>query len=178
MKTWTTGLARAGIAVLGAGGLAALSACAPTTGTIGVPVAAVQPHSIAMSVSDIDAITRWYEAALGFSVLNRNDNAGGGARTAVLTRDGFRLELVELDGSRTAAQWIPNLRNPAMVRGFGQFGFEVQNVDEVAERVRTAGGRIVSEPRDNLEGTRVMILADPDGNSIKIVSRIAPRPVS
>jgi catechol 2,3-dioxygenase-like lactoylglutathione lyase family enzyme len=173
MAAKVTMVRRTGL-VVAALGAVALAACTPVTANARLSPTAVEPYSVAISVSNIDTISTWWQQTLGFTETTRNNAAGGGARTAVLMKGNFRLELVELDGSRTAAQWVPSLRNPAMVRGFGQFGFEVADVDAARARAAAAGARIVSEPRANLEGTKVMILADPDGNSIKIVSRISP----
>jgi catechol 2,3-dioxygenase-like lactoylglutathione lyase family enzyme len=163
--------------LLAAAALALSAAACTTTGSAPMSPTAAKPYSLAMSVDNIDRSIAWYAGNLGFREISRRDGDGG-ARSAVIEKDGFRLELVQLPASKRASEWIPNLRNPALVQGLGQLGFEVASVDTWAAKARAGGAKIIYEPRDNAQGTRVMILEDPDGNQVKVVQRIPLPPIS
>jgi catechol 2,3-dioxygenase-like lactoylglutathione lyase family enzyme/GNAT superfamily N-acetyltransferase len=50
----------------------------------------------------------------------------------------------------------------------------VDNVDQLHERIRTKGGKVLSEPEDKEWGLREMLVEDPDGHVIRFGQGITP----
>jgi predicted enzyme related to lactoylglutathione lyase len=86
--------------------------------------------------------------------------------------DGFRVELDEYGFAR---QW--NSGTPPVSGGSCVFCLNVSgrdDVDEVVGRVTGAGHRLVQKPYDAFWGSRMAVVADPDGYQIGLMSPIEP----
>jgi predicted enzyme related to lactoylglutathione lyase len=95
---------------------------------------------------------KWYRETLGLKVLVRVPEDG----YALLEAGDTRLALIARDNSGPAsARW--------------SLGFEVENLDTVAQRLVTAGWE-VSRPDRTSEGFREVVTLDPDGNRIRLFS--------
>ena len=135
-----------------------LAACAPAT---------FAPALVALSVGDIKASEQWYVRNAGFALKSERAFPEAHLVIAILERDDFRLELVQLDGSAAPAQLLPGM-NPARIRGFGKVAFRVRDVDAVAARLRANSVTFQIEPRDDpSDGTRSFIVLDNEGNWIQ-----------
>jgi predicted enzyme related to lactoylglutathione lyase len=97
-----------------------------------------------------EALVTWYREALGLEVLLRviDDRyallAAGSARLAILGR---------ADGATESRRW--------------SLAFEVGNLEAVRGRL-VAAGYAPPEPAANPEGFREFVVADPDGNRIRL----------
>ena len=130
--------------------------------------ARAQPESLrgrdllaSLTVKDVVASLAWYRDVLGFTV--HEQYAPEGRLRAVSLKAGtVRILLGQDDGARG---WD-------RVKGEG-FSLQIttaQDVDEIASRIRVAGGTLVTEPSDTPWGTRVFRLHDPDGYKLSISS--------
>lgn len=105
-----------------------------------------------------EALVAWYRDVLGLEVLLRviDDRyallGAGSARLAILGRD---------DAVPPGSRW--------------SLAFEVEHLDAVRERLAAAGCE-VPEPAANPEGFREFVVADPDGNRVRLFAWIQ-RPV-
>jgi glyoxylase I family protein len=135
------------------------------------------PFLVALSVADLDRSMAWYGRHLGFSVLERRSFPELKLSLAFLERDGFRLELVALDGSRDRREAAPDPANEATLRGYVKLGFLQADIDPTLARLRAAGVPVVVGPFDEPErGLRSAIVTDPDGNLVQLFERLpAPR---
>jgi uncharacterized glyoxalase superfamily protein PhnB len=117
-----------------------------------------QKLEAALTVSDVAASAAWYRDVLGFSVDEEFRREG--RLFAVAVRAGeVRLLLSQDTG---AADRVKG-------EGFSLQLTTTQNVDEIAERVRAAGGVLASEPAEAW-GRRAFRLVDPDGFRFTISS--------
>lgn len=97
-----------------------------------------------------DSLVAWYRDALGLEVLLRvvDDRyallAAGSARLAILGRD---------DAVPESRRW--------------SLAFEVAHLETVCERL-AAAGEDPPAPTSNPEGFREFVVADPDGNRIRL----------
>jgi uncharacterized glyoxalase superfamily protein PhnB len=132
----------------------------------GVPRA--QPESLratalgaSLTVKDLEKSLAWYRDALGFTVDQTHER--NGKPFAVSLKAGLvRILLNQDDG---AQGWD-------RTKGAG-FSLQIttgQSVDDVASRVRKAGGTLDSEPTDMPWGARAFRLRDPDGFRLVISS--------
>ena len=138
--------------------LVLLAACNPST---------FAPTLVALSVGDIKASEQWYMGNAGFALKWERELAE--SRIALLERDGFQLEIVQLERSVPPAQLVPGT-NPARIRGFGKLAFRVDDADRVAARLHANGVTFQLEPRDDpSEQTRSFIVLDNEGNWIQFI---------
>jgi len=137
-----------------------LAACSPST---------FAPALVALSVGDIKASEQWYQRNAGFALKWERAFPDAHLVMAILEREGFQLELVQLERSAAPAQLVPGT-NPARIRGFGKLAFRVRDVDAAAARLRANSVTFQMEPRDDLaEQTRSFIVLDNEGNWIQFV---------
>jgi catechol 2,3-dioxygenase-like lactoylglutathione lyase family enzyme len=127
------------------------------------------PALVAISVRDLASAESWYGRNAGFVVTREIPLPDAHMTIAILSRGGFDLELVQLDGSVSPASVVPG-DNPARLRGFGKLAFRVDAVDAVAARLKANGVRFQMQPRDNpADGSRSFIVLDDDGNWIQFI---------
>ena len=83
----------------------------------------------AVSVSDMDRSAAWYECALGLTRLDDTSADDGRWRIVNLANDALFVELI----------WDRRAVDVERPRGFAKVGFEVPDVEKVADRVENAG---------------------------------------
>jgi uncharacterized glyoxalase superfamily protein PhnB len=107
-----------------------------------------------LTVKDLEKSLAWYTDVVGFAVDRRHERDG--KLVAVSLKAGrVRILLGQDDGAKG---WD-------RVKGLGlslQFT-TVQNVDEIARRIKDLGGTLDTEPVDTPWGARVFRVSDPDG---------------
>jgi uncharacterized glyoxalase superfamily protein PhnB len=123
-----------------------------------------QPLSISLTVKDLDKSLAWYTGMLGFTIertYERDGKVGGYGLKAGDARIGIGRD----DGAKG---WD-------RVKGQGcslQFTTE-QRVDDFADRIKAAGGTLLSEPADMPWGMRMFQVLDPDGFKLGVSSPLA-----
>jgi uncharacterized glyoxalase superfamily protein PhnB len=120
--------------------------------------------SASLTVADLQRSVGWYCDVLGFDV-DRKYERDGVLQAVSLQAGGVRLLLTQDDGAKGADR----------VKGAG-FSMQIttgQDIDELATRIRAAGGAFITEPTDTPWGVRIFRLRDPDGFLFTISS---PRP--
>jgi HAD superfamily hydrolase (TIGR01509 family) len=126
---------------------------------------------VGIEVRDLFTEELFYRTALGFAVRYRYVSANTpGLRTVFLERDGLALELLE----RPRGEDFLERR----ARAPGHLALEVPDVD--AEHARLAAlrfpGVVLRPPRDTGDGYRELELADPEGNTIELSTRVREAP--
>jgi len=117
--------------------------------------------SAALTVKDLEASTAWYRDVLGFAV-DRNHERGGKLVAVSLKAGDVRILLGQDDGARGLDR----------VKGQG-FSLQIttdQDIDELANGVRSRGVKLDTEPVDTPWGARVFRVTDPDGFRLAISS--------
>lgn len=112
-----------------------------------------------LTVKDIQQSLSWYVDVLGFTVSQRHEREG--ILRAISLRAGDVQLLIGLDDG---------------ARGFDRVkgeGFSLQittddDIDEVAARIKRAGGTLVTEPTTMPWGARAFRVHDPDGFKLTI----------
>lgn len=121
----------------------------------------VQKVSAGLTVGDIDKSIAWYRDVLGCIVeeeWRHEDKLMGASMLA----GAARFFLGQDD-------WAKG-KDRKKGEGFRLHLATAQDIDEIAARVRAAGGKLESEPADMPWGTRQFTLADPDGFKLTISS--------
>jgi uncharacterized glyoxalase superfamily protein PhnB len=117
--------------------------------------------SASLTVKDLQKSLAWYQGVVGFTV-DRKYEREGKLRAVALNAGDVRILIGQDDGAKG---W-------ERVKGEG-FSLQIttdQNVDDIAKRIKDAGGTLESEPTDLPWGARAFRLRDPDGFRLTISS--------
>jgi uncharacterized glyoxalase superfamily protein PhnB len=135
--------------------------------------ARVQPESFrareltnSLTVKDLQTSLAWYRDAVGFTVANEYVRDGK-LRSIALVAGSVRILLNLDDGDKG---W-----DRVKGQGFSLQFITTQNVDDLANRIKSAGGTLDSEPADMPWGVRMFRVRDPDGFKIAFSSELAGR---
>ena len=115
----------------------------------------VRAISLAITAEDFKKSLAWYRDVLGFHVEMVYPSGNG----AMIVAGEARISLNQDDGkkgTRTKAQ------------GFRIYLNTAQDVDQVAARIKDAGGKIDNEPSDKPWGVRSFDVTDPDGFGLTV----------
>lgn len=120
-----------------------------------------------LTVNDLEKSTAWYRDVVGFFVSQRHER--GGKLVAVSLKAGAaELLLAQDDGKKGTDR--------RKGEGFSLQFTTAQSVDQLAQRIRTMGGSLDTEPTDMPWGVRVFRLHDPDGFKLVISSERPAQP--
>jgi lactoylglutathione lyase len=114
-----------------------------------------------LTVNDLARSVEWYRDVVGFIVAEEYEHDGevGGVS---LKAGSIELMLSQDDG----AQGMDRKKGV----GFSLYLGTAQDVDEIADRIRSNGGTLLSEPADMPWGSRLFRIEDPDGFRLAIAS--------
>jgi predicted enzyme related to lactoylglutathione lyase len=107
-------------------------------------------YSVELRTGRWEEMVNWYRMALGLRVLVR------------VVEDGYAL--IEAGETRLAIISRPMNGEPSPR---WSLGFEVHDLDRVADRLATTGTTFV-QPRRHAEEFQELVTSDPDGNSIRL----------
>jgi len=126
------------------------------------------PYHVALSVSNVNKISKWYQDVLGFQFTRRMDFDEYGVHIEFLNSNDFRLELIEKQGSKSKKERMPDLEDKSLLQGLMKIGFLVENINDISTSLREKGVKVVYDVTDDPEeNIRWMIIEDPDGNIIQ-----------
>src|SRR5262245_21918775 len=110
-------------------------------------------------VNDIDKSLAWYRDVLGFEVKQRWEEDGKlfGAELQA----GPVLFMIGQDDWKKGRDRVKGV-------GFRLYCHTEQDIDELARAIKSRGGSLTHEPRDEEWGSRAMTVTDPDGFVITI----------
>jgi uncharacterized glyoxalase superfamily protein PhnB len=117
--------------------------------------------SAALTAGDLEKSIAWYRDVVGFTLDQSWEQDGKLVGVALIAGD-VRINLSQDDGARG--------KDRAKGQGFRLYMSTVQNVDQIAARIKERGGTLESEPTDMPWGTRAFSLVDPDGFKLTISS--------
>ncbi len=117
-------------------------------------------------MNDLEKSLAFYRDVLGFTPKERWEE------------DGVLQGIEMLAGSVTfwlgQDDWKKG-RDRVKGQGFRMYCSTTQDIDKLAERILSAGGSLLEEPRDQPWGGRACAVADPDGFTITFASEtVAP----
>ena len=122
---------------------------------------------VAIWTQDLEGLTAFYAEFFDGQANDKYVNPDTGFESYFVTfPSGARLELMQMAS-------IPAARHDPLEQGQGltHLAFSVgsrEKVDQLTERLRKQGYRIVSEPRTTGDGYYESVALDPDGNRVEI----------
>ncbi len=117
--------------------------------------------------ADIEAGLHFYRDLLGFEETFRAPTEGIPEHVE-LTLNGFALGLGTVQAAKRVHGVDASPGSPAMV-----LVVWTDDVDTAFEHLRSAGVPVVQTPHDTGNNNRNVLLRDPDGNLVEIVSEVA-----
>jgi catechol 2,3-dioxygenase-like lactoylglutathione lyase family enzyme len=118
------------------------------------------PQYFAVLVKDVGRSVEWYRKVFGLRELGGGEAEDGSWKIDNLRNEKLFVEIIRDDRAREADR----------ARGFRKVGFQVPDVETVADRVGRATGerpRVLDFERF---GVRIIQIRDPDGNIIQLFS--------
>lgn len=106
------------------------------------------------TVKDLQKSYEWYADVLGFTVDQKFERDGA-LRSVAFRAGDVRILCNQDDGAKGADR--------AKGDGMGLMFITSQNVDDIANRIKSKGGTLDSEPADTPWGARAFRFRDPDG---------------
>lgn len=117
--------------------------------------------SFSLTAKDFDKSFKWYTEVVGFT-LDRHYERDGKVVGAALKAGDVSFSLNQDDGKKG--------KDRVVGQGFSIMFTTGQDVDNVAARIKAAGGTLDSEPADMPWGARIFRITDPDGYKLVISS--------
>lgn len=131
------------------------------------PTLRAQPESFrarelnaSLTVNDLAKSVAWYTDVVGFTISEKHERDGKLVAVSLMAGD-VSIVLGQDDGAKGL--------NRAKGEGFSLRLVTVQSIDDLAGRIKAAGGTLLSEPAD-MYGMRMFRLQDPDGFKLVISS--------
>lgn len=129
-------------------------------------------HHVAVQTADLAKARRFYETALGCTVL-KEERTPKGREIVWLACGDARIELYGAKpGQPIAPTWNANARGPLAL------GFVVGDLDREVDRLRALRVPITKTPYEPVPGERAAMIEGPDGEEIVLIERpvaAAPR---
>lgn len=120
---------------------------------------------VALSVPDLEASAKWYEAKLGLHRVMEVPRSGTLAGVIALEGDGLLVELIQLDDARPAGVERSELRH-----GIAKAGILVRDFDATIAVLRARGITFVSGPYPARPGMRANAsFRDNNGNYLQVL---------
>lgn len=103
-------------------------------------------HHVGLSVNDLDKLKKWYSDNFALTEEQNFEMEEPKIRTVMLmAKNGFRIELIELKGSKREREFSDPL-DACSVQGYGHLAIEVNNLDEAFKNLISGGAKLVSKP--------------------------------
>jgi lactoylglutathione lyase len=123
-----------------------------------------------ISVADLEAMTAWYETALGLELEGSFEFPRIELQGRVLGGHGYRVELIQQEGSERDPHRDPDPARSLRWRGLGHICIRVEGIEAMFEALLAAGAESRIAPRPSpLSGCRYAYVNDPEGNQIELM---------
>lgn len=123
---------------------------------------------IGLTVTDIEKMREFYGKVLGLKVRAPQPLASAGPNG---------MEYFYIAGETTVKFWAPQAERPTRTGAIGDalgiryFTFLVTDVDAVYKALTARGVKVTTPPMDLGTVARIMLVSDPDGNTIEFATR-------
>jgi len=133
------------------------------------PAVAAQPFFFALSVSDVERSSRWYQRVLGFEVARTIDLPERGFKIELLQKEGGFLELTENRAARSLKEVDSSIEKRHLVHGVFKIGFVIDELDDAIAKLAALEvplrGKVITESDGSMRSLQV---EDPDGNVLQL----------
>jgi catechol 2,3-dioxygenase-like lactoylglutathione lyase family enzyme len=120
---------------------------------------------VTISVADVNRSLAFYRDLLGLKVIGEAPFIQGSTAYLLDSGNGHVLRLVYADMPAKPNDWNIN----DLQTGLRHIAFKVNNVDQVAARLKQANVEFTLDPMDAVGSVRIAFFKDPDGALVEIV---------
>ena len=128
----------------------------------------IVPHSVTLSVSDIERSAAWYSEKLGFEEVQRKSYPEFDTSLVFLEKSGYRIELIQ-DGKATDGNPRPDPPGHTVTFGISQFAFRTQDLEGIKADLERRQIPITWEFENAELGAKFLFIRDPDENLIQFL---------
>lgn len=125
---------------------------------------------IAITTHDKSELAQWYKETFGMNSIKEFTSKDGSSSGIILRRDQFVVEIIKSKEIRESKEQSPEVR-----RGLLKFGVYVNadlaSLSECLLKEGVNAGRIFN---DEELGEELLLVKDPEGNMIELISRLVP----
>lgn len=116
--------------------------------TMTKPVPATAPNTIigqssgsffALSVADMNSVSRWYQEKLGFRVVSQGEAPNKIAKFAILKGGGTLIELIQHSEAKSLSAIAPEIKSAYQAHGIFKVGMVVKSLSGVYREVKKRG---------------------------------------
>ncbi len=83
----------------------------------------------ALSVADVDTLSKWYQDKLGFQVLTSGEAPNKIAKFAILQSDGAIIEMIQHRDAKPMSVAAPSVKGAHQIHGIFKIGMLVEDID-------------------------------------------------
>lgn len=126
----------------------------------------------ALSVNDVETVSRWYQEKLGFRVLSQGEAPNKIAKGVILEGDGTIIELIQHREAKPFSAVAPEAKGAYQVHGIFKIGMVVEDIDVVYREIKKRGVPIAYDlVRTKDVPMRSFSIRDVEGNMIQFFGK-------
>lgn len=132
------------------------------------PMDRIVPHSVTISVADVEASAQWYREKLGLEEVQRKTYPEFNTSLVFLEHNGYRVELIQ-DGNATTGDPRPDPPGHTASYGISQFAFRTEDLESIKIELENRQVPIVWEFENEALGAKFLFIRDLDENLIQFI---------
>jgi catechol 2,3-dioxygenase-like lactoylglutathione lyase family enzyme len=126
----------------------------------------------ALSVANVDEVSRWYQENLGLRVISKGEAPNKIARFAILEGNGVLIEIIQHSKAQTRKSAAPTVTDAVQIHGIFKLGLLVGDIDAVYTGLKK---RQVAVAYDLMRAKdvpmRSFAVRDPEGNLVQFFGK-------
>lgn len=140
------------------------------------PRRSLSPALVAVSVRELAPMLAWYRDTLGYAVKAEQAWPEHHVKTAIVSREGFDVELIERQGSIPLTRCLPSPGDVVLVNGFKKLALSVPDLDGWYSALKERRVTFVyPDIRTTGLGERYVMVEDPEGNVLQFFDEATRR---
>ena len=129
----------------------------------------IEINHVGISVANLEESVDWYVDKLGFELVRPIDRDPDATMTiALLTRNGFNIELFEIEGAAPLPEYRSDPSASLRVHGLAHFAFRVDDAYAVLEELESKGVEVSFGPNES-DRSIFFFVNDNSGNSFEFI---------
>jgi hypothetical protein len=129
-------------------------------------------HFLALSVSNADATSKWYEDVFQLRLLKEIKTPDGSVHIRIIGNDHLLVEIIQQKDSKTIADAGVDPRQPYELQGIFKAGIYVRDIFQAEKYLKQKEVLVKHGVFDDAETqTKSLIITDADENLIQVIQR-------
>jgi hypothetical protein len=130
---------------------------------------------IALSVSDTDSTSKWYEDVFALKLLKEVKTPDNRIHTRIIGNEQLVVEIIQIRNSKSLEELKLNKDQPFAVQGPFKYGFYVRDLSQAQAYLREKKVVIKHEIfEDQDTHSKSLIIQDSNGNLVQVLQELNP----